>query len=164
MHRQINIGPFRIAPRPPSWNPRNQQAMQGGGRLGQEIGGSRYPHAWFFLGMGSDVLLGVVKAFVNRLKNTTNSASTLTNTPPVTASPSATSNQLSPGTSKYPSNLLPPTSKGTSNQDDNKRLGPLNGTYPIPPPPICPTSSGSSVLQISNNTNPDLSQTAPNPA
>ena len=70
MHRQINIGSFRIAPRPPSWNPRNQQAMQGGGRLGQEIGGSRYPHAWFFLGMGSDVLLGVVKAFVNRLKNT----------------------------------------------------------------------------------------------
>ena len=75
MHRQINIGSL-IAPRPPSWNP-NQQTMQGGGRLGRKIGVSGYPHAWFFLGMGSDVLFGVVNAFVNGFKNTTNSASTL---------------------------------------------------------------------------------------
>jgi len=138
VHRQINIGSL-IAPRPPSWNP-NQQTMQGGGRLGRKIGVSGYPHAWFFLGMGSDVLFGVVNAFVNGFKNTTNSASTLITTSPVTASPSATSNQPSTGTSKYPSNLPPPTNKGTSNQDDNKRLGPSNGTYPNPLPPARPTS------------------------
>jgi len=114
--------------------------------------------------MGSDVLLGVVKAFVNRFENTTNSGSTLTTTSPGTASPSATSNQLSPETSKHPSNLPPPTSKSTSDQEGNKRPGPFTRTHPISPPLVHSTSSGSSVPQIVNNTNQDSSQTTPNPA
>ena len=66
-------------------------------------------------------------------------------TSPVTASPSATSNWLSPGTSKRPSDLPPPTSRDTSNLDGNKRPSPFNRAHPVSLPPVCPTSSSSGV-------------------
>jgi len=141
--------------------------------------------------MGPDVSLGIVKALFNGLKsfvsptnqtqqqqqqqtaatpvqtqhasqNTTNSASTFTTASPIAVLPSAISDQLSPGTFQHPPNLPFPANGGTPNQDDIKRLGPFNGVYPISPPPVY-SASGSSVPQIANSTDPDPSQTTPNP-
>jgi len=93
--------------------------------------------------------------------NPTSSASTLITPPPITVLPSATSNQLSPGTSQHPFNLPSPTNGDNLNQNNNKQLDPFNGAYPTSPPPVYSTSSGSSVPQVANNTNPDPSETTP---
>jgi len=96
--------------------------------------------------------------------NTANPTSTLTTTSPITVLPSAPSNQLSPGTSQHPFNLLSPTNGGTSNQNNNGQLDPFDVAYPIPPPPTDSILSGSPVLQIANRTDLDPSQTTPNSA
>ena len=87
-------------------------------------------------------------------KITTNSTGTLTTASPTTAT--------SPGTSQHPFSLTSPISWGTSIQKNNNRVGPFNGTPPISPPPIHPTSSGSSVPQSPNSPNLDPRQTTQN--
>ena len=95
--------------------------------------------------------------------NTTNPSSILTTTLPTAVLPSATSNQLSPGSSQHPFNPPPPTIGGTSDQNNNKHLDPPNEVYPISPPPSYSATSGSSVPQIANNTDPGPSQTTSSP-
>jgi hypothetical protein len=137
-----------------------------------------------FQRMGSDVLIGVVKGFVSGFKNliaptnqtqqqqqqmmanpmqmqqpnATNPAGTFITTSPTPILPSATSNQLPPGTPQHPLNLTSPANGDDSNQDDNKQLGPFNGAYAILPSPAHPTSPGSSVLQIASKANLDPPQ------
>lgn len=89
--------------------------------------------------------------------NATGSASIPTVTSQIAALPSATLNQLSPVISQHLFNLPSPTNRATSNQN-NKQLGPFNEADSISLLPIYSASSGSSVPQVSNNTNPDPSQ------
>lgn len=142
-------------------------------------------HIWFFLEDGIRHFSGVVTGFVQGFKsiisptqqqqmvadpaqiqqpsnNTTNTAGALTTASPTTVLPSATSNQLSPEASQHPSNLPSPTDAGTSNQNSNGQLGSFNEAYPVSPPPIQSTSSGSPVSPILNDTNPNPLQTSPN--
>lgn len=169
-HGQINTGPL-----PGSWPPPrnlNQQTVHSGSQPGQPQGGSKCPHAWPFLEMGSDTFAGwAVKGIVKGIKNLISPTNQTqqqqmvanpaqTQPPPkavinptgafTTASPTT---GLPPRSPQHPLSLPSPINWGTSIQNNNNRPGPFNGVYPISTPPIHPTSSGSSVPQSPSNPN-----------
>jgi len=149
-HGQINTGSL-LGSWPPL-NP-NQQTVRSGSQPGQSPGGIK----------------GFVKGFKNFISpaNQTQQQQLVANSaqtrqpPKTTSDPTGTlttatpTTGLSPGAPQHPFSVPSPINWGTSIQNNNNRVGPFNGASPILPPPIHPTSSGSSVPQSPNSPNLD---------